>query len=185
MTAETAYSIDWLLAHMAGGSRPDFLFFWGHRGKPDRVTKACFSQWWPAGFTVDGLHYPTTEHWMMAEKARLFGSDAIAAQILREAEPKAVKALGRKVEGFDAATWDARKMDIVVAGNTHKFGQNPALRDFLLATGDQVLVEASPVDPVWGIGLAADHPDAATPARWRGENLLGFALMRVRDRRGG
>ena len=172
------YSLAWLLTQPA----PEFLLFWGHQPSPDgTVTKACFSQWWPAAFTVAGATYATAEHWMMAEKARLFGDAEVLAQILAAATPAEAKKLGRKIRGFDAAGWDAQKYELVVAGNGHKFGRHPALAAFLRATGGRVLVEASPVDTIWGIGLAADHADAENPARWRGENLLGFALMEVRD----
>ena len=85
-----------------------------------------------------------------------------------------------QVQGFDEAKWQAARYDIVVRGNLAKFSQNEALRSFLLNTGERVLVEASPVDPIWGIGLAANDPLAEQPAQWRGLNLLGFALMDVR-----
>ena len=120
----------------------------------------------------------------MAQKARLFGDDQTAARILDAESPKQVKQLGREVRGFDSARWDEEKRRIVTEGNAHKFTQNLALGEFLLSTRDLILVEASPVDPVWGIGLAADDDNARNPLLWRGENLLGFALMDVRDRLG-
>ncbi|RAH97253.1 DUF1768 domain-containing protein [Acuticoccus sediminis] len=164
-------------------SRLKFLYFWGHQPARDgQLTTACFSQWWPAAFEVDGIRYPTAEHWMMAEKARLFGDEPAVRQIHMAASPKQAKQIGRDVRGFDQATWDREKRRIVTEGGLAKFSQNPALGTFLLSTGDRVLVEASPVDRVWGIGLAADDKRAANPLQWRGENLLGFALMCVRDR---
>ena len=84
------------------------------------------------------------------------------------------------IRGFDEQLWAQRRFDLVVTGNLAKFGQHVELRDFLLTTGSRVLVEASPVDRIWGIGLAADHEHAASPEHWRGLNLLGFALMEVR-----
>ncbi len=160
-----------------------FVFFWGHQPSKDgRLTAACFSQWWPAPFKVDGVIYPTAEHWMMAGKALLFGDEEAAARIREASSPKQVKEFGRQVRGFDDVRWSAVRRDIVTAGNLEKFRQNPALADFLLSTGTSVLVEASPVDRIWGIGLAADDERAANPLQWRGENLLGFALMEVRDR---
>ena len=174
---------DDLIAHLAAGGRASYLFFWGHTPAPDgRVGKSCLSQWWPAPFTVDGRTYQTAEHWMMAAKADLFGDAATRDAILAAATPKAAKALGRQVAPYDDARWTAARYDAVVAGNLHKFGQHPALGAWLLGTGDQVLVEASPVDPVWGIGLAEGDADAPHPARWKGLNLLGFALMDVRER---
>lgn len=175
-------SLDQLVAAVGAGARFDYLCFWGHRTKPGQVGKSCFSQWYPAGFELDGRRYATAEHWMMAGKARLFGDDAIAARILASEDPAEAKALGREIAGFDQARWAERRYALVRDGNLAKFAQNPALGAFLLATGDQVLVEASPVDAVWGIGLAADHADATRPERWRGLNLLGFALMDVRAR---
>ncbi len=160
-----------------------FLFFWGHQPSKDgSLGVSCFSQWWPSPFEVDGFRYPTAEHWMMAGKALLFGDEQTAAKIRAATSPKEAKQLGREVRGFDSARWDAEKRRIVLEGNLHKFSQNPALGEFLLSTGDEVIVEASPVDPVWGIGLAADDAEALNPFLWRGENLLGFALMDVRDR---
>lgn len=174
------YSLPWLQQQPLVETK--FLFFWGHTPKQaGEVDKSCFSQWFPAPFTVDGRTYPTAEHWMMAEKARLFGDEAVRERIMAAKHPNDVKKLGRQVQDFEPSRWDAAKFDLVVTGNYHKFKQHETLENYLLTTGDQVLVEASPVDAIWGIGLAADHPDAAQPASWRGENLLGFALMAVRD----
>ena len=171
-----------LRARHAAGERFEYLCFWGHRGRADGApSKACFSQWFPAPFEVDGVRYATAEHWMMAEKARLFGDDAALAKVLAHDDPAKAKAAGRGVRGFDEARWADRRFDSVVAGNRAKFAAHPPLRAFLLATGDRVLAEASPVDPVWGIGLAADATAALDPTRWRGLNLLGFALMAVRE----
>ena len=156
------------------------MFFWGHHARKDTVGPACLSQWWPAPFMVDGVYYPTAEHFMMAGKARLFGDTEIGERVLAARTPGEAKALGRQVRAFNQATWEEHRFDIVVAGNTAKFGQNPPLRDYLLGTGDRVLVEASPVDRIWGIGLAARDPRAFDPHHWQGLNLLGFALMRVR-----
>lgn len=164
------------------GERLRFLFFWGHR--PPRgggVGPGCLSQWWEAPFTVAGQAYRTAEHFMMAEKARLFGDERTRREVLDAPHPGAAKKLGRQVRGFDEATWAEHRYGIVVRGNLAKFTQHPDLGAFLLGTGDRVLVEASPVDRIWGIGLAADDERAATAARWRGLNLLGFALMDVRE----
>jgi ribA/ribD-fused uncharacterized protein len=161
----------------------EILPFWGHR--PPRtggVGIGCLSQWYPASFTVDGVAYATAEHWMMAEKARLFGDADGLAAVLAAPGPGQAKAAGRKVRGFDQNAWESARYDIVVAGNLAKFGQHDDLRAFLVATGDKILVEASPYDRIWGVGLAADHPDVGRPSAWRGLNLLGFALMDVRER---
>jgi len=162
--------------------RPKYIFFWGHRSRADgKITKACFSQWWPSTFTVGGEQYFSAEHWMMAEKARLFGDEEIRQKILKVSKPGAAKALGRQVKNFDHSLWNSSKFDIVVHGNVHKFSQNTELGNFLLGTGNRILVEASPVDPIWGIGLSADDINVSEPSQWKGENLLGFALMVARD----
>jgi ribA/ribD-fused uncharacterized protein len=161
----------------------NFLFFWGHQPSKDgKITSSCLSQWWPSQFEVEGTVYLTAEHWMMSQKARLFGDDETALRVLSAQSPKEVKQLGREAKGFDATIWDDNKLAIVEEGSFHKFEQNQELLNYLTSTGDLVLVEASPVDRIWGIGLAADDADATHPPRWRGDNLLGFALMRVRQR---
>jgi ribA/ribD-fused uncharacterized protein len=175
-----------LLVLIAAGARPEYLMFWGHR--PPRgggVGRGCLSQWWPADFNVDGFMYRSAEHFMMAEKALLFGDAAAAARIRQPAGPGEAKRLGRVVAGFDDLMWAKRRFEVVVAGNLAKFGQNPALRGFLVATAGKVLVEAAPNDRIWGIGLAAGDDRAASPQLWRGLNLLRFALMEVRGQMAG
>ena len=178
----SSYSTAWLLDQLAQDTRVRYLFFWGHQPSKDGIiTKSCLSQWWMASFVVAGVTYRSTEHWMMAEKARLFDDESTLERILASKSPAEAKKLGREIQHFEPEAWEANKMDIVTTGNLHKFSQHPDLKNFLLSTGDRVLVEASPVDAIWGIGLAADSPDAENPARWQGPNLLGFALMDVRD----
>lgn len=118
---------------------------------------------------------------MMAEKAALFSDTEIREKILQATSPGAVKALGREIRNFDETVWVANRFTIVVRGNTAKFEQNPNLGEFLRKTGSRVLVEASPVDRIWGIGLAQNDEKANNPNLWEGLNLLGFALMQVRD----
>jgi ribA/ribD-fused uncharacterized protein len=169
-----------LVAAVADGWQPKYLLFWGHTPRTAGICKHVLSQWWPAPFKLGGESYASAEHFMMAEKARLFGDETTRRAIIAASKPGAAKALGRTVTGFDEARWAQHRFDIVVAGCTAKFGQDAALRAYLLETGDKVLVEASPVDRIWGIGLAADDPRARQPADWQGLNLLGFALMRAR-----
>lgn len=180
-TTSPPRSLPELRARAAAGRRVKYLLFWGHQPQSDgSIGPGCLSQWWLAPFVVNGIRYATAEHYMMVGKARLFGDETIAARILTTPHPGAVKALGRQVRGFDQATWDAHCFDLVVAGNVAKFSQHPDLGQYLSRTGNRVLVEASPVDRVWGIGLSATDPRAHDPARWRGSNLLGFALMHAR-----
>lgn len=179
--------IDELIRRTAEGQRVKYLHFWGHRARRDGTLGAgCLSQWWPSPFEADGVRYETAEHWMMAAKARLFGDAEAERAALAARTPAEAKNAGRLVRGFDEAIWKRERFAVVRSGNVHKFGQDAALRDFLLATGDRVLVEASPMDRIWGIGLASDDERAQDPARWRGLNLLGFALMEAREElRGG
>ncbi|WP_424215376.1 NADAR family protein [Streptomyces sp. BI20] len=175
--------IDKLMEQVNAGERVKFLPFWGHRPRPDgRLGPSCLSQWWPAPFTVGDVPYPTAEHWMMAGKARLFGDAEAERAVLAARTPGAAKAAGRLVRGFDEEVWVRERFELVVRGGTHKFASTPELRAYLLGTGDRVLVEASPVDRIWGVGLAPEDPAALDPARWRGLNLLGFALMETRSR---
>ncbi|MED7823284.1 NADAR family protein [Streptomyces chiangmaiensis] len=172
-----------LIGAVRAGARVKYLHFWGHRPRPDgRIGAGCLSQWWPSPFTVDGVEYTTAEHWMMASKARLFGDAEAERDALQAPNPALAKKVGRLVRGFDHAIWTRERFGIVVEGSVHKFAAHADLRAFLLATGDRVLVEASPMDRVWGIGLAADDERAADPELWRGPNLLGFALMAARER---
>lgn len=117
----------------------------------------------------------------MASKARLFKDNEALAQILETTDPKEAKKLGRKVRNFDDVLWKREARRLVTEGNAAKFGQNVELNAFLIATGDSVLVEASPDDNVWGIGLTEDDERAKHPRTWQGQNLLGFALMDVRE----
>ncbi|MFI8950869.1 NADAR family protein [Streptomyces sp. NPDC053750] len=172
-----------LLTQVRSGARIKYLLFWGHRPRPDgRIGPSCLSQWWPSPFTVAGVEYATAEHWMMAGKARLFRDAEAERRVLAAGHPAEAKKAGRLVRGFDEAVWERERFRIVVEGSVHKFASDPDLRAFLLGTGERVLVEASPVDRVWGIGLAADDEAATDPERWRGPNLLGFALMAARKR---
>ncbi|AIZ62702.1 hypothetical protein PK28_01610 [Hymenobacter sp. DG25B] len=174
-------SLEALLDYLSQRQPVKYLFFWGHTGRPGAaVGKECFSQWYPAPFTLNGQTYATTEHYMMAEKARLFQDEATRQAILAAPHPHQAKTLGRQVQNFEEGLWNDARFAIVVQGNLAKFSQYPALRQFLLDTGQRVLVEASPVDVIWGIGLAQDDPRAANSAEWPGLNLLGFALMEVR-----
>lgn len=160
----------------------EFLFFWGHQAaKNGMLSKACLSQWWPSPFVENNITYQTAEHYMMAQKALLFNDQQVFEKILTKEFPKDVKDLGRQIKNFDAEIWDAHKFDIVKQGNLLKFSQNEALKSFLLQTKSKILVEASPVDLIWGIGLAEDNVNALIPESWTGLNLLGFALMEVRD----
>jgi ribA/ribD-fused uncharacterized protein len=181
VTEHAIHDRDTLVTYVRRGGRPAYLFFWGHKAPPSgEVGKHCLSQWWPAPFAVGSALYATAEHFMMAEKARLFADPDAEERILSAPSPAAAKKLGRSVRGFDEARWAAARSEIVVRGSVAKFAQNPELLAFLLDTGDRVLVEASPVDRIWGIGLRGEDARSKNPEQWRGLNLLGFALMEAR-----
>lgn len=183
MSNQQVRSIEQLVAAVDDGLRPKYLLFWGHRPLPaGEVGKSVLSQWYEAPFEVGGTRYATAEHFMMAGKARLFGDAQAHERILAATSPSSAKKLGRTVKGFDDARWNAARFDLVVEGNLAKFSQNTTMGEFLKSTGERVIVEASPVDRIWGIGMAADDPHAENPRLWKGLNLLGFALMEVRDR---
>ena len=140
-----------------------------------------FSQWYRCAFAENGRTFSCAEQYMMHGKAMLFADDAVAAEVMAADHPREHKALGRKVKRFDDVVWKREREGIVRAGNRLKFTQNAALHEVLLATRGTTLVEASPFDRIWGIGLGADNPKAQDPKTWRGQNLLGKILTQLRD----
>lgn len=174
------YNIQNLISSGRTFTREDFIFFWSGR-KFKKVTKTCFSQWYPSKFIVGGKEYNCAEQFMMAKKAQVFGDNEILQQIMMASDARTIKKLGREVKNFDPAIWNDKKFEIVVQGNLAKFTQNAELRDFLISTGDKILVEASPYDKIWGVGMEESSPEVIMPERWKGQNLLGFALMKVRS----
>lgn len=176
------YSLERLHMAYQAGEKFKFLFFWGHTPPAGGgVNQSCFSQWWMCSFEVEGIVYSCTEQYMMAEKARLFGDADMREAIMKSSHPKEMKAFGRAVRHFDQQVWSEQCYDIVKRGNLAKFSQNPELWEFMKTTKNRILVEASPRDRVWGIGMGKSNPDAENPMKWRGKNLLGFALTEVRD----
>lgn len=150
-----------------------FTFFW-HTASP-------FSQWHPADFIVNGLQYTSAEQYMMHQKALLFGDLKIAERIMSTNSASVQKKLGRQVKGFDQTVWEAECQRIVYEGNQAKFTQNEELLAALLATRGTTLVEASPDDRIWGVGLAEDNPRIRNRSTWRGTNWLGEILTRLRE----
>lgn len=175
------WTVELLQEAERAGRRLKYLFFWGHTSRSgSRIGPHVLSQWYEHTFEVEDVSYRSAEHFMMAEKARLFGDDETLAAILAAESPGAAKALGRRVAGFDEARWVEERVGIVAKGSVAKFGSSPELRDYLVGSVGRVLVEASPADLIWGIGLAADDEAASSPSRWPGQNLLGLALMWAR-----
>lgn len=151
----------------------NYLFFWRQA--------SYLSNWHTCYFTIDGITFNCIEQWMMYAKAILFNDTEIAQEILNETDPYVQKMYGREVRNFKKDVWDKEGFDIVVAGLIEKFNQNQELKDMLLATNDLHIVEASPVDFIWGIGMAENHPDIMDKSKWKGQNLLGEALMKTRS----
>jgi len=176
-----ARSREELADYVNRGNKVKYVFFWGHQKSKKWGFKSCFSQWYDSPYECDGHNFMTAEHHMMYQKAVLFGDKSAAERLVSASDPGEAKAIGREVLGFDQAKWDQHRFEIVISANMAKFSSNPELKEFLLKTGNRVLVEASPVDKIWGIGLTEDNPACENPNQWKGANLLGFALMEVRD----
>ena len=183
-----------LRAAYGEGQSIEFVFFWRPTPSADgKISESCLSQWWDCRFEVDGVEYCCADFWvearsyccmeqfMMAEKARLFDDGEMLTKIMESVNPKEMKAYGRKVRGFEKDVWEDACYGIVKRGNVAKFSQNPELWEYLKRTQKRILVEASPMDRIWGIGMGKTNPDAQNPLKWKGSNLLGFALTEVRE----
>ncbi|OON98072.1 MAG: hypothetical protein ATN36_01755 [Epulopiscium sp. Nele67-Bin005] len=177
------YNLEYLKMQISIGFEPEYLTFWGHRPtKNGSIGASCLSQWFEAKFEYNGQVYWCMEQFMMAQKARVFGDLEMLDKILNSNSQKEIKNFGRKVKGFNEGTWQNCREGIVFEGNLQKFSQNPKLKSFLLATDEKVLVEASPYDTIWGIGMSANDERIFEPYSWNGLNLLGFTLMNVRQK---
>lgn len=154
------------------------LFFWGHTEHGSNVTRACLSNFYPCKFEFNGKTFNFSEQCFMYQKAILFNDFEIAKQVLNETDVRKIKALGRKVKNFNNELWDKHKEDFMFNACYAKFSQNDKLKDFLLSTGNHEIVEASPVDNIWGIGFSSDNA-MENIDKW-GQNLLGKTLMKVR-----
>ena len=147
------------------------VFFWN----------GIYSQWHKSPMTIDEIEYSSCEQYMMHQKALTFGDSEIAEKVLQTSNPKDQKGLGRQIKGFDKDKWDSVCLGIVYRGNFAKFSQNPDLMEELLSTGDRLLVEASPLDKIWGIGMSEQDPGVDDPANWKGLNLLGWSITLVKQ----
>ena len=147
-----------------------YVFFYG----------SVFSQWYPHRMVVDGTSYNCAEQYMMAQKAFMFGDVEAYDKIMATNQPNVQKAAGRAVKGFDVAKWSAVSREFVYRANKAKFS-DPRLKKILLDTGDREIVEASPTDKIWGIGLSEDDDRVLDKKNWNGLNWLGQCIMRVRE----
>lgn len=178
----SGYNVEVIREEWNGGKKQKQISFWGHHPKAEGIIdQTCLSQWYKAEFQIGVERYSCMEQYMMAQKAKLFGDKETLEKIMCAEEQAVIKQLGREVKRFDSKIWDLFKLPIVMTGNYYKFAQITELRHYLLGTGDAWLVEASPYDRIWGIGLGADDKNVDNPNVWKGSNLLGFALMEVRD----
>jgi ribA/ribD-fused uncharacterized protein len=195
--------IDQLIYRQQSGEKLEFIFFFGHK-KDDNT--GVFSQWYNSPFNYEGVSYHTAEHYMMARKALLFNDKETLWKIWKTKDPLEAKVLGRQVKGFSQEVWDKHAFDIVVEGNVRKFLSSYRLKEIIISTGQKILVEASPYDKIWGIGIEApNHPktwkgkvlddvdfnkglndhavvDLTDVRNWKGYNMLGFALMAARHK---
>jgi ribA/ribD-fused uncharacterized protein len=140
------------------------------------------SNWYLSKFTVDGVTFSSMEQYMMYKKARLFQDTETAYEILSIQDVKQIKVLGRQVKNYDDIIWNGRRQVIIYQGLLEKFCQNQELKKMLLETGNDILAECAVRDCIWGIGLSMTDEKRFSLSLWRGQNLLGFALMEVRDK---
>jgi len=146
------------------------IYFWN----------GVFCQWGQYTMVEEDITYYCCEQYMMAKKAKLFNDEKVYDMIMSEEYPSVQKELGKMVSNFNKVVWDKHKFDIVVNANYLKFTQDETLKELLLDTGDKTIVEASPYDTIWGIGLSCDDDRVLDESKWEGENLLGKAIMKVR-----
>ena len=139
------------------------------------------SNFWPCKFTENGIEYNCSEQYFMAQKAKLFNDTYTENEIMKVHSPKFQKRLGRTVDNFNQSVWDSNCEEIMIRANRLKYSQNPELKQLLVNTGNKEIVEASPYDKIWGIGLNPYDPNVEDKTKWKGENKLGKCLMVVRD----
>jgi ribA/ribD-fused uncharacterized protein len=173
------YTTQQIVERDTAGEAMDFIFFL-KTSKADPLDVGCFCQWQKCFISDEVRNYTHAEQYMMAQKALLFDDEEILEKIMAAKKPKDMLELGRQIKNFDQAVWDKEKYHIVLNGNFLKFSQNTLMGEILLSTEDKIICEANPSENIWSIGYAADDVKARQPKEW-GQNLLGFALMHVRD----
>jgi len=155
--------------------------FYGHTNESGEINATCFSNFYPAPFTYQGWEFSTSEQALMASKAMLFWDHARFNMIVQADTPALAKRYGRQIENYDDTIWSAVRLEIMTKILHAKFEQNPELCEYLKSTNGLTLVEVSPTDKIWGVGLSLNDDAWKNPANWQGENLLGRALMRARQ----
>jgi hypothetical protein len=143
---------------------------------------AYLSNWYPSPFTVEKKNFSSMEQFMMYRKAICFGDEAVATNILSTDDASQIKALGRQVSNYDEHIWNGIRQIVVYEGLLAKFSQNEDLKDRLKSTGEAILAECAVKDLIWGVGLSMKDPNRLDKTKWKGQNLLGYTLMMVRER---
>ena len=154
----------------------NYIYFWSEKTK-----NGYLSNWYDSPFVSEGKTFQNSEQYFMYQKAVLFNDMEAAKKIMEAETPKEYKKLGRTVQGFNSEIWEQNRENVMFDGVLLKFCQNEDLKQKLLATGDAVLVEASPYDRIWGIGMRKADAEKISPENWKGLNLLGKVLMKVRE----
>ena len=170
------YTLEWLKEQISYGKEFNYTFFWGAGN-----FNGYLSNWYHSNFSYKGERFANCEQFMMAAKARVCGDEETREKIMRTTNPKEIKALGREVKNYDDDLWASERKKAVLLANYLKYTQNAGLGKELINTGNAILVEASPYDKIWGIGMASTEDAARNALTWKGENYLGFVLMTVRD----
>jgi hypothetical protein len=142
---------------------------------------AYLSNWYPSPFTVEKKNFSSMEQFMMYRKAICFGDEAVAKNILSTDDASQIKALGRQVSNYDEHIWNGIRQIVVYEGLLAKFSQNENLKDRLKSTGEAILAECAVKDLIWGVGLSMKDPNRLDKTKWKGQNLLGYTLMMVRE----
>ena len=148
------------------------IFFWGSE----------LSNWYVCVFKYKGHEFRNSEQAFMWEKAMHFNDITIANEILKEPNPRRNKELGRKVRNFNGEEWAKVSLKYMIDINYVKWSSNDKLKKLLLSTDNKILVEASPYDTIWGIGIHWDDDDVLDEKKWKGTNWLGKSLMEVRNK---
>ncbi|WP_305768236.1 NADAR family protein [Candidatus Epulonipiscium viviparus] len=175
---QNKYDINWLIQE----KNVEYFAFWGHKTRNSgKLTSSCLNQWWASDFIYENEKYWCMEQFMMEQKALMFNDVLTWSEIRNCNDQKKIRKLGKKVTMFDEEIWNERREEILLKGNLAKFLCNESIKEFLLSTENKVLVEISPYDKVLGVGLNKNDSRLEDINAWQGKNLLGFALMTVRD----
>lgn len=172
------YSVNNLLS-MEDIELAAYVFF--AEAEQGEINASCMNMKYIAPFDVGEDHYVSAEHYYLAEKAKIAGDFKSRELIKKATEPAEFRMLEREIENLNPVTWDEVKYAIALVGNYHKFWNNMALKKYLMTTEQKILAYTDSEDLIWGTGLDIDHEDAEDPSKWPGQNLLGFAIMELRD----